>query len=205
MKILLLIIDYNNIDMTVTMVDSIRHPNITPEIHIIDNGSLNHQKYRRYAFPDNLKHRIRICPLSDNAGYFGAVAKHLERVNPSAYDWIFISNNDIVFKDHRIFDYLTQIEDANPSPVGVYCPSVLSGSTGANQNPYLKREPSKLYHLKLKIMLSNFFIASLYETISDIYHMCLNKRFNKRKEGSKPESIFAPHGSFIGLSRAFFT
>lgn len=205
LKLLLLIVDYNGFDHTVAMVESILRINIIPEIHIIDNGSLSEEQFRRHAFPEALKHKIQIFPLAENHGYFGAVAEHLKRIDPSDYDWIFISNNDIVFNDCQIFDRLDQIASASQFSVGVYCPKVLSGNTKENLNPYLKYEPSKHYYLKSKVVLSSYWLASIYEMLSELYHVILHKHFIHRiEESTVPEPIFAPHGAFIGLSRAFF-
>lgn len=204
MNILLLIVHYNNLKSTLDTLFSIRNLNMIPEIHLIDNAS-NKLKTLDY---DELKgltsEKLEIDALEQNYGYFGAVAKHLSNIKRTSYDWIFISNNDMIYDDEHLFDYVDVVKKMTDNRIGVYCPAIVTKSMGINQNPYLKNRPNKLFYYKLKLLLSNYFIAKFYEKLAEKQSYFFKPKYAQSNENNCLKKIFAPHGSFLGISKEYF-
>lgn len=205
MKILLLIIHYNNIKSTLDTLSSIRNLNRVPEIHLIDNASNDFDTLDHDKIKGILTERFKIINHDKNYGYFGAVAKHLSNIKHSSYDWIFISNNDMIFHDKHLFDYVDEEKLTRNNRIGVYCPAIITKSKGVNQNPYLKKRPNKLFYYKSNFILSNYTAANLYEKLAEKLSYFLKTKYEQSNKSNCLIKIFAPHGSFLGISRAFFT
>ena len=205
MKILLLIIHYNNIKSTLDTLSSIRNLNRVPEIHLIDNApndfdTLDHDKIKGI-----LTERFKIINHDKNYGYFGAVAKHLSNIKHTSYDWIFISNNDMIYHDKYLFDYVDTAKKMWNNRIGVYCPAIVTKSMGINQNPYLKKCPNKFFYYKLKLLLSNYIAANFYEKLAAKLSYYFKAKYTQTNDNNCLKQIFAPHGSFLGISKEFFT
>lgn len=204
MNILLLIVHYNNLKSTLDTLFSIRNLNKIPEIHLIDNASNKLNAFEYNEIKGIPGEKLKIDALDQNYGYFGAVAKHLSNIKHTSYDWIFISNNDMIYHDKHLFDYVDTVKKMWHNRIGVYCPAIVTKSMGVNQNPYLKNRPNKFFYYKLKLLLSNYIAANFYEKLAAKLSSFFKTRYTQTNENNCLKQIFAPHGSFLGISKEFF-
>jgi GT2 family glycosyltransferase len=144
----------------------------------------------------------------ENLGYFGgaryALSQYLES-NPLP-DWIIISNTDLSIPDP---DFLARLADLSSIPgLGALAPGILSELTGKDQNPFLQVRPTALRMHAYKWMYRSRLLLNLYELTAALFHKtasAIRNRANSQGSGPTPrKTIYAPHGSFLILSKSYF-
>jgi GT2 family glycosyltransferase len=169
---------YNNID--VVIVDN--YPE-SDALEILDESFLKQYSYHHPG---------------ENLGYSGGFKYGLGKLDKK-YDFIIQSNADMVFTDINFFENMA--DSIKITSLGIYCPKILSTSSGSNQNPYLLEEPTRLWKFKFWL-INNFDLFFKINTFLSSKKNVLRKKqsnFNNRFN-----KIFAPHGSFICYSSNFF-
>ena len=128
----------------------------------------------------------------DNPGYFGAVKRMMQRNHPVAYDYVIISNVDLTL-EKDFFAKLVAYDCAEDT--GWIAPQIWSRQENRDLNPKISDRYShnKLWLLKMIHRLP--FMHS-------IYTKTLYRR--KRAQPLNRKFIYAGHGSFIILTKAFF-
>ena len=93
----------------------------------------------RAAFTD--AEDFAFLPMPSNPGYFGAAHSAFQQVWPDGPpDWLIVANPDIRLPQ----GFFTRLAQLPPSTGAVLAPSILSGRTGLNQNPYRRTRPTAM-------------------------------------------------------------
>lgn len=145
--------------------------------------------------------------MHDNPGYFGAARLALEAVWKNRLpDWVIVSNVDIRLPQ---VDLLARIAEL-PTGFGVIAPRIVSGNTGLDQNPFMRRRPSKFRSFLNRIiprvqLLYWMLLAQCHVKRAIRSRILRSKRFAPpAKPAGESTNIYAPHGSFILFNREYF-
>ena len=128
----------------------------------------------------------------ENKGYFGAVRLGMEQFSPMAYDYVIISNVDVVM-DKAFFSQLmgTVVDDKT----GWIAPQIYSDAEHRDRNPKIMRRYAKR---KLQVLKIKF----RFPLVNWIYNHTLYK--SKKLMSHERGEIYAGHGSFIILTKRYF-
>jgi GT2 family glycosyltransferase len=140
-----------------------------------------------------------------NTGYFGAanwaLRNYLE--HRQLPEWVVVCNNDVVFSDQQ---FLLHLLKKNSAASAMLAPSITSGLTGHDENPSLRHRPSRFRMWRYRLWLSSFHMMWFKQWVSPFVrrarYALRRWTFGERDHGSDP--IYAPSGSFLIFSRAFF-
>ena len=159
---------------------------------------------------------VELLASAQNRGYFGAASwalrHYLSRNNSPA--WLVVCNNDIAFSDSRL---LVRLFENDPAAAGATAPSIFSGVTGRDQNPFLRHRPSALrmhvykwvFRSRTLLNLTEAFAVLLKKLKTHFTREPGNAGRSNRQSGhhsnSGDDRIYAPHGSFLILSKEYFT
>ncbi len=163
------------------------------DVFIIDNTEKDNENISCYETCFcNIK--CHVFPYHENLGYFGGAQRALKEVDLSKYDYIAVTNVDLVLSQ----DVLIKIATANwGKGIGWIAPSLLSAQEKRDKNP------ARLYRYSkrtLQLLLLKFSCPIL----DYIYNKTLYKRKRLRKSYPSME-IYAGHGSFILLTKEYFS
>lgn len=141
---------------------------------------------------------IKVEPyiIGRNLGYFGAVKKCMQKHKPISYDYVIISNVDIVVNE-KALKRLSELSINDD--IGWLAPMIFSTSEKRDRNPKILSRYSKRKLQILKLLYSYPWLNRLYE--QTLYRRKSIKSYS-HKEG---EEIYAGHGSFIILTKTFFS
>jgi GT2 family glycosyltransferase len=144
-----------------------------------------------------------------NLGYFGGarygLSLYLQHNSPP--DWVAISNVDLVISDREFLTHLAQL--SHDPRIGVVAPSIRSTLTGKDQNPYLRARPTAARMHMYKWLYRSRLILNTYELAAAAFHRAHSaslklKASSVDEKQNLPETIYAPHGSFMILSNNYF-
>lgn len=194
MNICLVIITFNSNNALNNCLESLKKYN-NIDIVIVDNYPKSDVME---SLSDTVLNNLTYYHPKKNLGYSGGFKYGLDRLDKK-YDFIIQSNADMVFTEINFFEKMMESKKINN--LGVYCPKILSTSSGANQNPYLVKEPSKLWKLKFFLINNSDLLFNINTYLSSKKNIPKKKKSNFNHRFNK---IFAPHGSFICYSSNFF-
>ncbi|MCM1311420.1 MAG: glycosyltransferase [Bacteroides sp.] len=162
------------------------------DVFIIDNTDKNYENISCYETCfSNI--RCQVFPYHENLGYFGGAQRALKEVDIDGYDYIAITNVDLILTQ----DVLVNIATANVEDnIGWIAPSLLSTQEKRDKNPARIQRYSKR---TLQLLLLKYTCPIL----DCIYTKTLYKRKRLRKTFSSMD-IYAGHGSFILLTKEYF-
>lgn len=135
---------------------------------------------------------LRTLITGENKGYFGAVRHAMLAISPQAYDYVIISNVDVLLAKEFLRDLATQITSID---TGWIAPQIYSSIEQRDRNPKILCRYAKR---KLEMLRFLFRFPPLY----NLYTLTAYKR--KRWERHDVGNIYAGHGSFIILTREYF-
>ena len=136
---------------------------------------------------------LKVFTTGNNLGYFGAVEYAFKQVQPADFDYIIISNVDVLMTEDSIVE-LTKT-NLNTS-IGWIAPRLYSTTHQFDWNPQaISRYPKK----KLRIMQFLFKHPFLLFLKQRIFHQY--RHITSYPAGA---DIYAAHGSFILLTKHFF-
>ncbi|MCP9292293.1 glycosyltransferase family 2 protein [Gracilimonas sediminicola] len=181
-------VDHNSKEYSIKLLKSISNYKHPIDIHIINNFD-GFDDYGEYESIKLQVHNI------DNIGYFQSINYVLKKIEPTLFDYIFIGNNDIEFRN----DIISIIENKNYKN-SVYCisPDIINRS-GIHQNPHVLKPYSFFKKLKLDIYYSSYHLAKI---LSMLFRKNIQKN-NKPYEYSG--EIHMGNGSFYILTNHFFS
>lgn len=142
-----------------------------------------------------------------NLGYFGGARYGLSlyrQQNPIP-DWVIVSNVDLSIDDPSFLERLAPL--ASIPNLGAIAPRIQSSLTGVDQNPYLRVRPSARRMHLYKRLFRSWLILNTYEVLGTLFRRVRGALSGRRKGSSQlpsQETIYAPHGSFLILSRNYF-
>lgn len=161
---------------------------VSVNMFIADNTEKNYLDIEENA--DSLS--ILAFPFHENLGYFGAIHKMMEQVNPKDFDFSIISNVDVLL-DEDFFIQLLGLQ-TNPDTAWI-APQIYSNLEHRDRNPkIMQRYPKR----KLQILQTLFRVPILYNLYTHTVYK--SKKLVKHESGE----IYAGHGSFIILTRKYF-
>ncbi len=174
------------------------------EVIIVDNASADGSAARISQCISNLAN-VSLLESQTNRGYFGAANWALQQYLTRGFmpDWVIVCNNDILFQDS---EFLFNLFQRDPSTVAVLAPAVIARLTGADANPFLRRRPSNWQMQRYKLWLSHYYLTWFKQWLAPYVRILGHHVREWRSGATKPvhTRIYAPHGSFIIFSRAFF-
>lgn len=165
--------------------------NMNVTVFVADNTEDNIQVIRT-DYPN-----ISVEPfvVGKNSGYFGAVQQCMQKHNPANYDYVVISNVDLVVNNDAL-KRLAEIDVTDS--IGWLAPMIYSTAENRDHNPKIMSRYSKRKLHLLKFMYSHPWINRLYE------HTVYRLKSSIQDVHEEGEKIYAGHGSFIILTNAFF-
>lgn len=147
--------------------------------------------------------RLEVIRAPRNLGYFGGAklgVKHiLDRVGIP--DFIAVSNVDLIFPGTDFIERLAR--DQVASQVGVIAPTIKSNITKRDQNPFFRRRPPVWRMQAYRWIFSSYAVSMGYQLASTIFRKLRKGRGSELPPSSEGE-IYAPHGSFMILTSAYF-
>ncbi len=194
-------VNYNNSQLTLNCIVSIRAFDLDSTIIIIDNNSTETEKK---ILSDSLlikdDKKILLQFEETNLGYFRALNSGIKLIlnSISDYDFVFVGNNDLIFKN----DFFEKINNTKYSPEAyVVSPNVIK-TNGIHQNPFSINGTSKTRKLLYRLIYLNYTMARIvYGTANRLGVM---KSEMDRKGHEVSQYIFAGHGSCYVLTPSYF-
>jgi len=176
-------------------------------ILIVDNGGTDQSNSRRLQALADEDRRVDLIEPRANLGYFGGAEHGLTeylKLSPLP-EWVVVSNPDITFPTRTFFERL-QIWYSASQP-SIVAPTIRSGLSGTDQNPYLRRRPSRARMHFYKWVFRFRLLGSGYQRLS-LAKLTLQRVIEARRRtgvrNRSPERIYAPHGSFLVFHRSYF-
>lgn len=187
-RVATVILNYNTWDETIDCIISILETYQNMSIFIVDNCSNEPQtdKFRNYM---NANRNIYLINADLNGGYSAGNNLGINKVINLGFDYIFISNSDIIVVGDTVNKMISLCEDTpNCAIVG---PQIYN-KDGVFL-PFLMRCKldfyGKLKNMGLKIPIVKWFLNGF------------KKSFIIDSEISKPEKVFGVHGSFFLMTK----
>lgn len=143
--------------------------------------------------------RLQVIEAPDNPGYFGGAYKALKNLSLEAYDFVVVSNVDLVFTSKTFFSSMTTY--VQEKDIGVLAPSIVSGISKKDSNPYMLGRPSRMRMLFYSFIFSNYLTAQAYSLLGLLKKMLVG---GSEGGGAAASLMYAPHGSCIIFSKEFF-
>lgn len=203
--VLLICVKYGADEETAQYLESLRRLQRQPDLRVLivdnsANGDLPN-------LPMNSSHTI--LRLDENLGYLGGARRGMfsylaEHPLP---DWVIISNVDLLITDTQFLQKLARLKTA--PLVGAVAPRIVSALTGRDQNPFLRDRPSAFRMHLYKWSYRSRLALNVHELVSAAFHRLRSilGRFtlpNAAVAHDVSEKIYAPHGSFLILSKEYF-
>lgn len=191
-------VNYNNTQLSINCVNSIRGDCKEIRVYIIDNGSREQEvlKLNNWKKPDN----VEVMFLQENIGYFPAFNYVYQKIRPqlSDDDFFLIGNNDLEFFD--TFFYILKEKDYSKE-IYVICPDIINEGEN-HQNPAIISKYSKLQLLYLDLYHYNYIFAALINLISLFFKF---RGKQKSKEGHLcSQYISIGYGACFILTAGYF-
>ena len=145
--------------------------------------------------------------MEDNPGYFGAAHRAFEgRWASRIPDWVIVSNADVRLPRRDLLARIARL----PRRGGAIAPRIVSGRTGLDQNPFLRRRPMPARMLLNRIIPrvpALFWMLETQYAVKRGIRSRLAAKTRQRRTSvtpAEPRPIYAPHGSFLLFSREYF-
>jgi GT2 family glycosyltransferase len=148
---------------------------------------------------------VELMESAENRGYFGAANWALRQYrargcNPT---WVIVCNNDVVFEDRQ---FLVKLLQRDPGGAQVIAPAIITGSSGIDCNPSLRRRPTRFrlfrYHLWYRHYYLMWFKQWLSPYVRQLRHLVASSWRHSSPIGGTV--VYAPHGAFLIFSRSYF-
>lgn len=197
MEILIVCVNYNSYSSLANFLCSVEKAALkfdgAVSVFIADNSE---QKSIEKQLNNFYKINIKYYNFS-NLGYFGGAFSIINGLrNPQKYDYVFITNVDLVV-DENFFCELQKI--TKDDYVAWIAPSIFSKFENRDKNPQRIKRCSKIKLQLLYLMFSLPILERFYSNV--IYLRRKNKIISKRQLQTK--NIYCGHGSFIILTKEF--
>jgi len=205
-KALIITVNYRGAESTLEFLNSASHLEAFDhaDLLVVDNNSGDDSVSRMQKTMSQFSN-VAMLETEVNRGYFGGANWALQQYLAHGFrpDWIIVCNNDILFPDSQ---FLLNLFYWDPSTVAVLAPAVIARLTGVDANPFLRRRPSKWQMRRYKFWLSHYYLMWFKQWLAPQVRI-LRHRARQWRPAAPVQMrtrIYAPHGSFIIFSRAFF-
>jgi GT2 family glycosyltransferase len=158
MKFALVLVSYNSVDETVQMIRSTYAISLSDslDIVIVDNSESDSYSSKIMSDLSGMPENVDISMYrSPNNGYFAGLNYGLEKINPLAYDYIIIGNNDLVFPGHFFGNLQKAVLPDNTFAIA---PDIISRE-GQHENPRYICKMSSARKIFYNIYYSNYIVA----------------------------------------------
>jgi len=220
--ILVIAVTFESDDSTLRFVQNISTMSKGEYVNIVivDNSERDDSKVFFTRLRD-ANPRVICVKTPKNLGYFGGANYGFQNYLKSGqdFDWVIISNVDIVFKDKNFFSNMRKMEDYEG--IGVVAPSIWSNKSLHDQNPKILDRPSNRKMEFYRLIYQNLITMNIYGLFAIVKHIFryllwnqflarLRRTRNSHSEyGSEKypndmKSIYAPQGACIIFSHRFF-
>lgn len=207
-RVLVICVNYHNEEETCAFVKQVlkQKESIPVNVVIANNNEGNGKDYILETCA-KANDRVALLNTGKNLGYFGAANQVLSKYCQESPlpEWVIVSNTDIYFEDDEFFVML--IEVSKNYPLEIIAPSIISLKTSLNQNPHVRKRPSRFRMHSYKWIFKNTHVANGYDNLGLIKVMIkrvLHLFSKSASHADKPLSIYAPQGSFIIFNRKYF-
>lgn len=185
MKICFITVNYNNSKLTKEYIWSIKKIIKNEEDRIdtivIDNDSIFKEKI---ILKEINEKNLKIIFNEKNLGYFQGLNIGLKEIQGKEYEYIIISNNDIIFEK----DFLIKLKESKyDEDTLVICPN-LKTKDNIHQNPMQKKRYSKFYKFKSDIYFFNYILTNF-----------ILKLINLFRKKRKNENIYWKESDYIWI------
>jgi hypothetical protein len=210
MKACILAVCHNSYDeaflFLCSISDSVKNTSVDLDVYFIDNSTEFSQRLAEALEEMKVGFRVRYI-RSENLGYLPSIASTIEKykIRLQDYDYSCISNVDLTL-DPDFFPRLEKIE-VN-SEIGIYAPAILSSALHVDRNPKIVKRPS-VSKLKLNRWLFKYAFSHLMLRLVNVLRLQVKQyfKFDNTPLLSAPvasnKMIYAPHGSFMILTKEF--
>lgn len=143
----------------------------------------------------------------ENLYYWGGAAFALQAFYGSSGPWprwVVVCNNDVEVVDENFLQILERLDSATHP---IVAPRILSQATSKDQNPLLEVYPSRLKRMKWRLYDLNYPLARALLAIHSVgspFWTPSESAAGSRSSSPTPRRIYAPHGSCMIFSSAFF-
>lgn len=138
----------------------------------------------------------------ENVGYVHAFRKAISTINKNDYDFIILSNSDLLLSFYNLYSCFNHLLSLNVE-YPLIVPKTISSLTGRNQNPYLKSKPKKIKLQLLALIFSSRFTCGVYR-LAMAYFRKLLISYKSDINCDNPAEVYAGHGSFFIFTKFFF-
>lgn len=214
-KILHICVNYKNNVETLDFATSLQKQKLFKDSVslIIANNSAQSAEDRSLQSPTAiLASNTQIYNLPENPGYFGAAQKvwtHTQSQNLD-FEWVILSNTDLYLRTEDFYERLLQFPISQFPQTGLLAPSIISGISKRETNPFMKTRPSSARMLFYRIFFSYYLTCQIYQFLGFLKAKVKNRIQKNKTHEINPsqgltESIYAPHGAFMVFHRNFFS
>jgi GT2 family glycosyltransferase len=173
------------------------------DVVVVDNAGPG---FNPAVLPDAAASRVRVLRPGANAGYFGAIRLAYETLKDESLRFRILCNPDLEFVQPECLQLLGAL--TLPPRCAVVAPRIISGLTGADQNPYLVKPPSDALVRRWRWVYRNLMLYQANDWASWVKSHLRRTRVSGQAGGavdSVPagQLIHAPHGAMIIFSEAF--
>lgn len=199
MRIAIVCVSYNTYDHLRRFAHSLRDSlggatGVDLKLVVVDNSTI-------VPDADVLRQIAELLPdstylKSENVGYFPGFHRGFQTLAPSDYDYIAISNVDLVVAP----GFLAALRDLPRRPddrIGMIAPSIISRTRGVDLNPKTLTRPRTASYRRNVFIFQHLLLARAYRGLSRL-------RAARRKPQAAGTTCFAPHGSFMIFTRHYF-
>jgi len=141
--------------------------------------------------------RARVVTAATNLGYLGGARLGLEGVDAAATPWTVVANTDLRFAPTFVEELSRRTDEA------VVAPAIVSEASGADQNPYLVKRPSRLTVLRWRLEFATLPVARLVVALGQLSSV-VRRAAGPRASARDARQVYAPHGSCVALPSSFF-
>jgi len=201
MKVFIAIVNYNNSEVTLHCLESLRRAKINAgmsfelDVTIVDNGS---DKNELLKLTKGIAQE-ELLVSKENLGYMGGLNLALSERNPTLYDYTILANNDLLFSD----DFFMILERMSlGSEYGIICPDIETVD-GIHQNPHEACEVSQIRKCMYSIYFCNYYLGRLMYQIKQLVKKISGKA-NRVKRWNEPCDLYLGYGAIYLLRPSFF-
>jgi len=203
MRVALICVNYNSNTETRRYLQSLIRLEYVSKLQVVvvDNPAVGAPAFDETEFRHALT--VRVLRPGSNLGYLGgAAAGFREHVAPHGLpDFCIISNVDLEIEQR---DFLTRLEARlGEDRMGIIAPSIRSRLTSVEQNPFLRVRPPRLKMHGYRWLFASYPIAATCERFSRLRKVLRGR--SGKELAPVAADIYAPHGSFVVLTRRFFS
>lgn len=141
----------------------------------------------------------RILSPKENLGYFGGFNYCIDRIDPTAYDAVVLTNPDVTFAPDFVQSLKNALYNRQQSAAMILAPRITLDS-GAEQNPNVTDPISKARKAYYGLLFSSYLSYMVLGALSKF----IKQRRPTKPPGLEDRTIFMAHGACFVATPSFF-